>query len=82
MGSLNSFFVILGIFLSQVLGLPQLLGTETLWPFLLGKYAKHDAILHSDLCGFSSFQCRTYNFPNDRPAVLCGEPEIPAVDQE
>ena len=36
-GTLNQLAVTTGILLSQVLGLKQILGTEELWPLLLGR---------------------------------------------
>ena len=35
-GTLNQLAATLGILISQVLGLPQLLGTAGNWPYLLG----------------------------------------------
>lgn len=35
-GTVNQLGVTIGLLLSQILGLPQILGTEDGWPFLLG----------------------------------------------
>ncbi|KAH8859733.1 Solute carrier family 2, facilitated glucose transporter member 3 isoform 3 [Schistosoma japonicum] len=34
-GTLNQFVIVIGILLSQILGLPQVMGTAELWPYLL-----------------------------------------------
>lgn len=36
-GSVNQLVIVTAILMSQILGLPQLLGTATLWPVLLGR---------------------------------------------
>nr|CAH8839196.1 unnamed protein product [Trichobilharzia regenti] len=35
-GTMNQFVIVFAILLSQILGLSQVMGTETLWPYLLG----------------------------------------------
>lgn len=37
-GTLNQFFITVGIFVSEVLGLEQIFGNEHLWSLLLGDY--------------------------------------------
>ena len=38
LGTVNQLAVTLGILISQVLGLNEIIGTDKLWPLLLGKY--------------------------------------------
>lgn len=39
-GTFNQFVLVFAILLSQVLGLPEVMGTTELWPYLLGMIIK------------------------------------------
>ena len=56
MGTLNQLAVTVGMLIGQVFGLSEVLGTEDLWPLLLGVYSFQSdvVLLHAMIfaCGF------------------------------
>ena len=57
MGTINQLAVTVGMLISQVLGLDEILGTDTLWPVLLGTF--YQRFFHSLALSISSLhkQC-------------------------
>jgi hypothetical protein len=45
LGTVNQLAVTVGLLLSQVLGIEQILGTDDGWPVLLGKWGQQDSTL-------------------------------------
>lgn len=55
LGSVAQLLVTIGILFSQVIGLPQLLGSETLWPMIFGNLNLQQLDVCSLFCSKKSF---------------------------
>lgn len=67
-GALNQLSIVVGILVANVLGLPELLGTKTLWPVLVG-LSFIPVIAHFILLYFPESPKYLYMKLNDKPAA-------------